>query len=117
MRHESLGGAGKAWRWDPFFIMMVSMKKGVGNWEVFKRREGKSFTFCTFPITILGSSLVAQTVKNLPTMQETTVQSLHQEDPLEEEVATYSSILVWRIPWTEEPGGLQCMGLQRVGHD
>ena len=56
-------------------------------------------------------------VKNLPAMQETWVQSLGQEDPLEEGMATYSSILAWRIPWTEEPGGLQSMGLQRVGHD
>ena len=56
-------------------------------------------------------------VKNLPAMQETQVQSLGGEDPLEKEMATHSSILVWRIPWTEEPGGLQSMGLLRVGHD
>ena len=56
-------------------------------------------------------------VKNLPAMQETGVQSLGQEDPLEKEMATQSSILVWRIPWTEEPGGLQSMGSQRGGHD
>ena len=60
---------------------------------------------------------MAQTVKHLPTMQETQVQSLGREDPLEKEMATYSSILAWRIPWIEEPGGLQFMGLQRVGHD
>ena len=59
----------------------------------------------------------AQMVKNLPAMQETWVQSLNWEDPLEEGMATHSSILAWRIPWTEEPGGLQSMGLQRVGHD
>ena len=53
------------------------------------------------------ASLVAQTVKNLPPMWETWVRSLGQEDPLEKEMATHSSILVWRIPWTEEPGGLQ----------
>ena len=63
------------------------------------------------------ASLVAQMVKNLPTMQETWVQSLGQEDPLEKGMATHPSILAWRIPWTEEPGGLQSMGLQRVGHD
>ena len=57
---------------------------------------------------------MAQTVKNLPTMQETQVQSLAWEDPLEKEMATYSSILVWRIPWTEEPDRLQSIGLQRV---
>ena len=55
-------------------------------------------------------------VKNLPAMQETQVQSLGQEDPLEKEIATYSSILAWTIPWTEEPGGLQSMALQRVRH-
>jgi len=54
-------------------------------------------------------------VKNLPTMWETRVQSLGREDPLEEERAAYSSILAWRIPWTEDPGRLQSMGLQRVG--
>ena len=56
-------------------------------------------------------------VKKLPAMQETRVRSLGWEDPLEEVMATYSSVLVWRIPWTEEPGGLQTTGLQRVGHD
>ena len=56
-------------------------------------------------------------VKHLLTMQETWVQSLGQEDPLEKGMATHSNILAWRIPWTEEPGGLQSMGLQRVGHD
>ena len=62
-------------------------------------------------------SLVAQRLKRLPAMQETWVRSLGWEDPLEEEMATHSSILAWRIPWTEEPGGLQSTGLQRVGHD
>ena len=56
-------------------------------------------------------------VKNLPAMQETQVQSLGQKDPLEEEMATHSSILAWGIPWTEEPGGLQSVGSQRVRHD
>ena len=56
-------------------------------------------------------------VKNVLAMQETRVQSLGQEDPLEKEMATYSSILAGKIPWTEEPGGLQSMELQRVGHD
>ena len=56
-------------------------------------------------------------VKNLPTVQETQIQSLGQEDLLEKRMATHSSILAWRISWTEEPGGLQSMGLQRVGHD
>jgi len=60
---------------------------------------------------------VAQWVNNPPAMQETQVQSLGHEDPLEKEMAPHSSILAWRISWTEEPGGLQSMGLQRVGHD
>ena len=64
-----------------------------------------------------GTSLVAQMVKHLPTMQTLWVRSLGQEDPLEKEMATHSSTLVWRIPWTEEPDGLQSMGSQRVGHD
>ena len=56
-------------------------------------------------------------VKNLPAVQETWVPSLGREDPLEKGIATHSSVLAWRIPWTEEPGGLQAMGSQRVGHD
>ena len=56
-------------------------------------------------------------VKNLPAMQETQVRSLGWEDPLEKGMATHSSILAWRIPWTEEPGGLQSMGSKRVGHN
>ena len=60
---------------------------------------------------------MAQIVKTLPAVQETQVQSLNWEDPLEKEMATPSSILAWKIPWTEEPGGLQSTGLQRVRHD
>jgi len=63
------------------------------------------------------ASLVAQRLKHLPAMWKTWVGSLGQEGPLDEEMATYSSILAWRIPWTEEPGGLQSTGSQRVGHD
>ena len=62
-------------------------------------------------------SLVAQTVKHLPTMRETQVRSLGREGLLEKEMATHSSILAWRIPWTEEPGRLQSMGSKRVRHD
>ena len=61
--------------------------------------------------------MVAQTVKNLPAMQETRARSLSWEDPLEKELAIHSSILAWRIPWTEEPGGLESIGSHRVGHD
>ena len=67
-------------------------------------------------ITPIISSLVVQTVKNPPAVQETGVQSLGWEDPLEKGMATHSSILAWRIPWTEEPGGLQSIGWQGVGH-
>ena len=73
-----------------------------------KRKE--SSIYFAFPI-------VTQTVKNLPAMQETQVQSLGQADLLEKEMATHSSIHAWRIPWTEEHGGLQSMGSQRVRHD
>ena len=65
----------------------------------------------------LSLSFVAQRLKRLPAMRETWVRSLGWKDPLEKEMATHSSILAWRIPWTEEPGGLQSTGSQRVGHD
>ena len=64
-----------------------------------------------------GISLVAQMVRRLPTMRETWVRTLGWEDPLEKEMATHSSTLAWKILWMEEPGRLQSMGLQRVGHD
>ena len=73
-------------------------------------------TFCNGKDT--GASLVAQMIKkNLPAMRETQVQSLGWEDPMEKGMATHSSILAWRILWTEEPSGLQSMVLQRMGHD
>ena len=65
----------------------------------------------------LHTSLVTQSVKNVSAVQETQVRSVGWEDPLEKEMATHSSILAWKISWTEEPGGLQSMGSQRVGHD
>ena len=65
----------------------------------------------------MPASPVVQTVKHLPKMRETWVQSLGREDPLEKEMATHSSILAWKIPWMEEPGRLQSMGSQRVGHE
>ena len=64
-----------------------------------------------------GTSLVAHMVKNLPVVGETWVGSLGQKDPLEKGMAIHSSILAWRLPWTEDPGGLQSMGLQKVRHD
>ena len=71
----------------------------------------------TFNKSFSINSLVAQRLKHLPAMRETWVRSLGREDPLEKEMATHSSISAWRIPWTQEPGGLQSTGLQRVGHD
>ena len=70
-----------------------------------------------YPLQYSWASLVAQLVKNLPAMQETWVRTLGWEDPLEKGMATHSSVLVWRIPWTEEPGRLQSMGSQRVRHN
>ena len=69
-----------------------------------------------FPSLAIRASLVAQGLKRLPGMRETSVRSLGGEDPLEKEMATHSNILAWKIPWTEVPGRLQSMGSQRVGH-
>ena len=81
--------------------------------------EGKCFVYYIYVLPNIWHrlSLGAQTVNLLPRMRGTWVQSLGGEDPLEKDMATHSSILVWKIPWTEEPGGLQSMGLQRVRHD
>ena len=72
---------------------------------------------CGLKLQFIVASLLAQTVKNLPAMREPQVQSLGQEDPLEKEMATHSSILAWRIPWTEEPDELPSKGSQRAGHN
>ena len=74
-------------------------------------------TETSMEVITFGWGLVAQTTKNLPAMQETQIQSLGQEDPLEKGMATHSSILAWSIPWTEELGELQSMGWQRVRHN
>ena len=79
-----------------------------------KRRDWDGFKMA---LSMGRASLVAQTVKHMPTMWETWVQSLGQEDLLEKEMAPHSSILAWKIPWTGEPGRLQSVGSQRVGHD
>ena len=75
------------------------------------------FLYLRASLLVQGASLVAQRLKRLLPMWETRVQSLGQEDPLEKEMVTHSSILAWRIPWTEDPGRLQSTGSQRVGHD
>ena len=77
----------------------------------------KNDIFYIYVLFQLVYSLVAQTIKNLPAMQETQVQSLCWEDPQEKGMATHLSILDWRIPWIEEPGGLQSMGLPKIRHD
>ena len=94
------------------------------QWSVFKlgqtRKKEKLFLTCSHVeqlFSINKVSLIAQMVKNLLAVQETQVQSLDREDPLEKEMATHSCILAWKIPWTEEPGGLQSMGVIRVRHD
>ena len=76
-----------------------------------------SLNYYYYLLLLSWASLVAQMVKYLPTMRETWVQSLGWEDPLEKEMATYSSTLAWKISWTEEPGRLQSMGLRRVRHN
>ena len=77
--------------------------------------ESQKLWILLLALTLISN--MAQTVKNLPATQETRGRSLGQEDPLEKGMATHSSILAWRIPWTEEASGLQSMGLQRVGHN
>ena len=95
--------------------------RGAVDWALTRNARVSLLLTLTWPFSRLpqckGASLVAQKVKNLPAMQETWVQSLGQEDPLEKRMATHSSILAWEIPWTEEPGGLQPIWLQRVGHN
>ena len=100
-----------AWLVQMFFIhMLTDMESGMLMLMALCR-------YVTICYPLCYSSLVGQIVKNLPAMWEIRVRSLGQEDPLEKELATHSSILAWKIPWTEEPGRLQSMWLQRVRHD
>ena len=99
-------------------VWRQSQKLSLEGWphgSVDVRLRPPEKTWKTF--LLFKTSLVAQKVKRLPTTQETWVRSLSWEDLLEKEMATTSSLLAWRIPWTEEPGGLQSTGLQRIGHD
>ena len=108
------------------FLQLSSMQC---NYGIVKKKKKKYRSCCQMGCGILWNleqflsttykhaSLVAQTIKHLPAMWETWVWSVGQEDPLEKEMATHSSTLAWKIPWTEEPGRLQSMWLQRVGHD
>ena len=112
----SLQDTYQTWGCLLFFQMKKKKKKG---WPERKGKGSYGFHNCDFGpfLTTSWASLVAQRLKCLPAMQGTWVRSLGQEDPLEKEMATHSSIFAWRIPWTEEPGGLQSTGSQRVGHD
>ena len=92
-------------------------RKVMTNLDSILKNRDITLSTKVHPVKARLISLVAQTVKCMPTMQETWVRSLGGEHSLEEEIATYSSTLAWKIPWTEEPGRLQSMGLQRVGHD
>ena len=100
-------------KWQEKNTSKTGVESAVSKQE--PARDGR----CQSASALGGSpgSLMAQMTKNLPVMQETLVQSLGGEDPLEEGMATPSSILAWRIPWSEEPGGLQSMGVLRFGHD
>ena len=92
------------------------MPHDSGDPQPTREHRKSAGAICTLAQLLKGSQ-VAQWVKNPPTMQETRVPSLGQEDPLEEEMVTHPCILVWRIPWTEELGGLQSTGSQRGGHN
>ena len=90
----------------------------MGRWEGGSRGKGFMYTYSYMCTEIRAwASLVAQMVKSLPAVQETQVWSLDQGDPLEKAMAAHSSVLAWRIPWIEEPGGLQSRGSQRAEHN
>ena len=93
------------------------VRKCFTKWVTCSLGIEKSRSILNLVMVNIWASLVVQKVKNLPAMQDTQVLSLSWKDPLKKEMATHSSILAWRIPWTEEPRGLQSMGFQRVGHD
>ena len=95
--------------WNSLCPSLILLTSGHHSPKLDVYHPHASYTFMGFP--------VAQRLKCLPAMQETWVRSLGQEDPLEKEMATHSTILAWRTPWMEEPGGLQSTGSQRVGHN
>ena len=92
-------------------------EKDISSQNPFPKVSDTIFKTWPFGKYLLPDSVPAQTVKNPSAMQETQIRSLGREDPLGKGMAAHSSILAWRIPWTEEPGGVQSIGLQRVGHD
>ena len=101
------------WPLKAIEIYVINISKIKRKWSI--NHYVENLKDCLF--LKLWASLVVQRVKCLPAMRESQVWSLGQEDPLEKEMATHSSILAWRIPWTEEPGRLQSTGSQRVRHD
>ena len=135
VRTTSLPAMPETWVWsvgweDPLeegmathsSILAWRMSMNREDWQAIVHGVAKSQTRLGDQVqhstrTMRGASLVAQMLKNLPAMQETQVLSLGREDPLEKGISTHSSVLAWKIPWTEEPGGLQSIGLQRVSHD
>ena len=117
-------GKAKLWRqwkdqWLPEFVgreRRINRPSIQWNYSVW-HSNGETYTVFVKNYILDKVSLVAQTVKNLPVVQETWVWSLGLEYPLKKGMATHSSTLIWRIPWTKESGGIQSMGSQRVGHD
>ena len=104
--------------WYRYWIHVCCIARWILHcWTTREASNALLSAFVLIQPSFLWASLVAQLVKNLPAVQETQVRSLGWEDPLEKEMATHSSILAWKISWTEKPGGLQSMGSQRVGHD
>ena len=97
--------------WEPSKAGARAMNTAGDTEDALKTFKRKDYTECA------SAFLVAQTVKTLPAVWETRVQSLDLEDPLEKQMATHSCVLAWKIPWTEEPGRLQSMGPRRVGQD
>ena len=124
---ESIGRMGEQNVVHMYDGMLLGLKKegnsdisfNMDELEDIMVNENKTKRQMLYDFTYMGirASLVAQTVKNLPAMWETWVRPLSWEDPLKKGKATHSSILAWRIPWTEEPGRLQSTGLRRVRHD
>ena len=108
------------WLWGTYSSMDRGVMAERREYRGYVRRISDFHTLReprSFNQVLASSSLVAQRLKHLPGMRDTRVWSLGWEDPLEKEMATHSSTLAWRIPWREEPGRLQSMGLQRVGYD
>ena len=126
-RGQQLRDAGTSSTWAPSWHEtqqqwhLLRVTKTFGFYELWLCSQKSSSMLFLVCFSVLlwenWASLVAQSVKNLPAVQETPVWSLGREDPLEKEMATHASILVWRISWTQEPGGLQSMESKRAGHD